>query len=172
MLPSLSPQEAAARVARGAILIDIRDADEHRREHIEAAHLHPLSGPDRPLPPDAREVIFHCRSGVRTASNAMRLSAMADGRAALLLDGGIEAWKRAGLPVKTDRRQPIEIMRQVQIVAGSLVLLGAILAWLVDPAFLALSAAVGAGLAFAGISGTCLMARILRRMPWNRAAAA
>lgn len=59
-------------------------------------------------------------------------------------------------------------MRQVQIVAGALVLLGALLAWSVDPAFLALSAAVGGGLAFAGISGSCLMARILGHMPWNR----
>ena len=61
--------------------------------------------------------------------------------------------------------------RQVQIGAGSLVLAGALLAWLVDPAFHALSAFVGAGLVFAGVSGFCGMAKLLALLPWNRAAA-
>ena len=76
--------------------------------------------------------------------------------------------KRAFRVAAVDRRQPIELMRQVQIVAGSLVLLGVALGISVAPAFLALSAFVGAGLAFAGISGWCGMARLLAIMPWNR----
>ena len=67
-----------------------------------------------------------------------------------------------------DSGQPIEIMRQVQITAGSLVLLGVILGTWVAPAFYGLSAFVGAGLMFAGISGWCGMAKILAVMPWNR----
>jgi len=67
-----------------------------------------------------------------------------------------------------DQRQPLEIMRQVQIVAGGLVLLGVALGVWVAPAFLGLSAVVGAGLAFAGVSGWCGMARLLALMPWNR----
>ena len=66
---------------------------------------------------------------------------------------------------------PIEMMRQVQIVAGSFVVLGAALGYLFNPAFYALSGAVGAGLMFSGISGTCAMARVLKIMPWNKAAA-
>ena len=69
----------------------------------------------------------------------------------------------------TDTRQPIEIMRQVQITAGGLVFLGVILGVWVAPAFLGLSAFVGAGLMFAGISGWCGMAKLLALMPWNRA---
>ena len=61
-------------------------------------------------------------------------------------------------------------MRQVQIVAGSLVLAGVLLGWLVSPMFLGLSAFVGAGLAFAGISGFCGMAKLLAFLPWNRPA--
>jgi rhodanese-related sulfurtransferase len=172
MPETITPEDALDRIGRGALLVDIRDADEHRREHIAGARHQPLSDLDRPLPDDVEAVIFHCRSGARTAANAARLKALAGDREILLLEGGLEAWKRSGLPTRADRRQPIEIMRQVQIAAGSLVLLGAVLAWTIDPAFLALSAAVGGGLAFAGISGSCLMARILRRMPWNRVSAA
>lgn len=67
-----------------------------------------------------------------------------------------------------DQRQPIEIMRQVQIAAGSLALLGAVLGFAINPVFYALSGAIGAGLMFSGITGSCAMARILRMMPWNK----
>jgi hypothetical protein len=46
-----------------------------------------------------------------------------------------------------------------------------LLGWLVAPGFFALAGLVGAGLVFAGISGFCGMARLLARLPWNRAAA-
>jgi predicted branched-subunit amino acid permease len=60
---------------------------------------------------------------------------------------------------------PLE--RQVRIAAGSLVLLGAVLGWLVQPGFFALSAFVGAGLVFAGITDFCGMGIVLSKMPWN-----
>ena len=69
-----------------------------------------------------------------------------------------------------DRSAPIDIMRQVQIGAGSLVLIGVALGALVAPGFYALSAFVGAGLLFAGATGFCGMAHLLARMPWNRRA--
>lgn len=59
-------------------------------------------------------------------------------------------------------------MRQVQIAAGALVLLGVILGYGVAPGFFLISGVVGAGLLFAGISGFCGMARLLMKMPWNR----
>jgi rhodanese-related sulfurtransferase len=86
------------------------------------------------------------------------------------LDGGIDAGKKAGLPVTLDRTQPIEIMRQIQIAASSLVLIGVMLGFLVTPAFYALSGFVGAGLLFAGSTGFCGMARLLAVMPWNQRA--
>ena len=89
-----------------------------------------------------------------------------------ILEGGLDAWRKAGLPVALDRSQPIEIMRQVQIAAGSLVLLGVVLGAFVAPGFYPLSGFVGAGLLFAGVSGFCGMARLLAVMPWNRRAAA
>jgi hypothetical protein len=70
--------------------------------------------------------------------------------------------------VIADRTAPLPIMRQVQIAAGSLVLLGVVLAVLVSPWFMALSAFVGAGLIVAGVTGFCGMANLLLHMPWNR----
>jgi hypothetical protein len=51
------------------------------------------------------------------------------------------------------------------------VLLGVALGLWVSPAFFGLSAFVGAGLVFAGVSGWCGMAKMLAYMPWNRRAA-
>jgi len=116
--------------------------------------------------PDA-DVVFTCRSGMRTAGACDRLAARVAGEA-FVLSGGLDGWTKAGLPVATDAKAPLEIMRQVQIAAGSLVLLGVVLGFAVAPAFLGLSAFVGAGLTFAGATGFCGMARLLMMAPWNR----
>ncbi|WP_347091993.1 rhodanese family protein [Sphingomonas parapaucimobilis] len=170
-LATLSPAETHAVIRSGARLIDIRGADEHARERIPGAVNVPL---DRigDLPCDGRPVVFHCRSGMRTAANAAQLCAAAGNAPAYILGGGIEAWRQAGHPVVADRSQPLEIMRQVQITAGALVLAGVLLGLFVTPGFFALSAFVGAGMIFAGVTGWCGMANLLRIMPWNRRAAA
>jgi rhodanese-related sulfurtransferase len=165
-LQTIDATAAKRLIDQGATLVDVREADEHAREHVPGARNVPLSRLGS-LPTGARAIVFHCRSGARTSANAPRLAAAADCQA-YILDGGIEAWKKAGLPVATDRSQPIEIMRQVQIAAGSLVLLGVVLGVWVAPAFLGLCAFVGAGLVFAGVSGWCGMAKLLGLMPWNR----
>jgi rhodanese-related sulfurtransferase len=165
-LPTISPTEAKRLLDAGAVLIDIRGPDEHARERIPGARNHPvdrLTG----LDDQPKAAIFHCRSGQRTATHAAKLAA-AGVCEAYIVDGGIEAWKKAGLPVLRDTRQPIEMQRQVQIAAGVLVLLGVVLGYVASPAFYGISAFVGAGLTFAGISGWCGMAQLLALMPWNR----
>ena len=89
---------------------------------------------------------------------------------AYIVEGGLDAWKKAGLPVVTDRRQPLELQRQVQIGAGSLAFGGTLLGLLVSPWFLVVPLFVGGGLILAGVTGFCGMARLLARAPWNRAA--
>ena len=164
----INPSEARALLDQGdAVLIDVREADEHARERIPGARSVPLSVLPFSLDLPARRAIFHCRSGARTAAAADRLAASTDAET-YLLTGGIQAWKAAGYSVQLDRRRPIEIMRQVQIVAGGLILLGIALGALITPDFYALSGFVGAGLLFAGVTGTCGMARLLSFAPWNR----
>ena len=168
-LPKLSPAEARAMVAQGARLIDIRGRDEFARARAPGAENRPLDEIG-PIAGDA-PVVFVCRSGMRTGSNAPKLAECTSGEA-YLVDGGLDAWKAAGLPVEEDRGQPLELMRQVQIAAGLLVLTGVALGFLVGPAFFGLSGFVGAGLLLAGATGWCGMARLLAGMPWNRRALA
>jgi len=168
-LPTVTPDEARRLIAGGAALIDIRAPDEHARASIPGAQNRPLETLGRVE--DAAAVVYHCRTGRRTGANAARLAAVAN-CPAYLLEGGLDAWRAAGLPVTEGRKAPIEIMRQVQITAGSLVVLGIGLGITIEPAFLGLAAFVGAGLVFAGSTGWCGMAQLLAVMPWNRQHAA
>ena len=79
---------------------------------FEQAHLS--------VDPD-QDVIFTCRTGMRTAGACDRLAARVEGDA-FVLDGGLDAWVRAGLPVAQNMAVPIEINRQVQITAGLMIL--------------------------------------------------
>lgn len=169
-LTPISPAHARDMLASGrAVLVDIREADEFARAHIAGALSKPLSDWESAhltFNPHT-DVIFTCRSGMHTATACDRLAARVHGHA-LVLDGGLDGWSRAGLPVVTNAKAPLEIMRQVHIAAGTLILLGALLGTFVAPGWFALSAFVGAGLLFAGVSGYCGMARLLMLAPWNR----
>ena len=171
-LPTLSPEQAKRLLDQGAMLIDIREADEHARERIAGARHLPLSKLDEAdLAVHAgKPVIFHCRSGARTLANGPRLAGkIGEGCEAYVVAGGLDAWKKAGLPVSADRRQPIELQRQVQLGAGALAFFGTLLGLLVSPWFFAVPLFVGGGLMTAGFTGFCGMAQVLMRMPWNRA---
>lgn len=166
----IDPQTLASRLKTGDIrLVDIREPDEFAREHIAQAVSVPLSRLEAArleLRSDV-QVAFTCGTGMRTGSHCERLAAHV-GEPAYVLQGGLDAWKRAGLPVAADRKAPLEIQRQVRIVAGSIVLVGVVLAATVHPGFIALSGLIGAGLVFSGASGWCGMAKLLAVAPWNR----
>lgn len=170
-LKTITPQEAAKLVKEGASLIDIRGADEHARERIQGAENWPLDQlAPKSLTNPKGMIVYHCKTGMRTGANAQKLAEAASCEA-FIVEGGLDAWKKAGLPVLADTSQPMEVNRQVQITAGALVLSGVVLGAAVSPAFYLLSAFVGAGLMMAGITGWCGMARLLAIMPWNRRAA-
>ena len=149
------------------IAIDVREPGEFAREHVQGSHSMPLGSFDPALlPPGGKKIALLCASGARAKQAAQRLSAAGIG--AVCLEGGLAAWRQAGLPVTGDPKAPIPLMRQVQIVAGSLVVLGVVLGASVNPAFYGVSGFVGAGLVFAGASGWCGMALLLAKLPYNR----
>ena len=158
------------------VLIDVREADEHARERIAGSNLLPLSRFDpaqaAALVKPGQSLILHCRSG-RRAADACRIAASLHASLPVLnMTGGIEAWKKEGLSVEIDTRiSGISVMRQVQLVIGAGVLVGSALAWFLDPRFIAIPAILGAGLTFAGVTGTCGLAAAIARMPWNRTSA-
>jgi len=153
----------------GAVAIDIREPMEFAREHIIGSRHVPLSDLDRAdFSADLHKAaVFLCASGVRTVANEERF--LATGFSEIYrLEGGLKSWKASRLPIFLNRHAPIEIMRQVQIAAGLLVVLGVILGFLVSPLFFLLSGFIGAGLIFAGVTGFCGMARVLASAPWNQ----
>lgn len=111
VLIPVEPQTAARMVEGGALLIDVREADERARLRIPGSRHAPLSRLADAVPAgDAPAVIFYCRSGNRTATQAARLAAIASG-SAYALTGGIEGWRAAGLPILADARAPLELSR-------------------------------------------------------------
>lgn len=165
----LSPAEVANKLAQGATLIDVRSHDEHARKHIQGSVCLPIGELDKQSLPADGVVIFHCLSGMRTRQNTHALQNCAEHcREVYVLEGGLNAWQKAGLPLKIKSGTSLDIMRQVQIGAGSLVLLGVVLGASVSPWFYGLAGFVGAGLMFAGLTGFCGMAKLLALMPWNR----
>lgn len=153
-----------------AVVIDVREPFEYAEERIDGAELHALSAFDAQALREKyadQKLVFQCRSGRRSLDAAERYAKC--GGTPYHLEGGIEAWKASGQPVEKPAGAPkIGVMRQVQMTAGSLVVLGVLLGAFVNEWFLVLSGFVGVGLVFAGTSGWCGMAMLLGRMPWNR----
>lgn len=169
MLPMITPKNAAQMLRDGkARLVDIREPDEWSMCRIPQAEAAPLSVlPWLPLAPagDGKAIIFTCNSSRRTTANSDLLEGKAQG-SAWQLEGGIQNWIQQGMPVEMGKRT-ISIARQVQIVAGFLVLVG-LVGSLVLPALVWVSAFVGMGLVFSGVTGTCAMGSLLSFLPWNR----
>ena len=108
-----------------------------------------------------------CRSGARGEKACKKF--LASGYTDVVnVTGGTLAWEQAGLPVQRGRAA-LPLDRQVQIMAGSIVLAGIALGEFVNPAWFLLSGFVGCGLIFAGLTGFCPSASILGKMPWNQA---
>lgn len=106
-LRTVSPLEAKRLVDEGAILVDIREATEYARENIPGARHIPLSTLEQAdfAAHRGRIVLFHCRSGARTKGYSARLAAKTHGLCeALVVEGGIDAWRRAGLFTSATRR--------------------------------------------------------------------
>jgi rhodanese-related sulfurtransferase len=156
-------------------LLDVRTPPEYASAHVPGARLVPLSELEvedfltRHQPGTPLYVL--CHSGAR-AGNAIEQLERAGCGDCVLVEGGTQGWIDAGLPVHGEdaagARKVLPIMRQVQIVVGSLAATGAILALAVNPWFAVVPLFLGCGLLFAGVTGTCGMALMLARMPWNR----
>ena len=168
MTTSISAQDLADQLASKRItVIDVREPMEYASGHIAGSMNVPLSRlhqADLPQGP----LVLVCQSGNRSNEALRRLLERGHGQGLSQLAGGVPSWEQAGLPLRKLNNAPLPLMRQVQIAAGSLVLLGLILSHVAAPGWIALTWFVGAGLTFAGISGFCGMARLLALMPWNR----
>jgi rhodanese-related sulfurtransferase len=154
-------------------MVDVRTASEFSEVHAARAQnepfgaLHPKSLFESGKLRKDRPVYLICRTGGRAAKAAEKFAAQGFDQG-FVVEGGTEAWVAAGLPVERGAAKAISLERQVRIAAGTLVLVGVLLAYFVHPGFVALSAFIGAGLIFAGITDWCGMGLLLAKLPWNR----
>lgn len=166
--PTVRPTEVGNNTDN-ILLLDVRTPAEFEEAHIPGSLLHPLTELDAKKVKEAlngrERCVIVCRSGNRARQAAEKLSA-AGLDCLCVLEGGVVEWEKAGLPLNRGRKT-ISLERQVRIAAGAMVLTGALLAWFVHPAWVALSGFVGAGLIFAGITDWCGLAMVIARMPWN-----
>lgn len=170
---TITPQQLAELCKQGKIeLIDVRTPVEFCEVHVGAARNVPLDRLDPATLMQSRNgskdepLYLICRSGSRGRQACEKFLA-AGFTNVVHVEGGTLACVESGLPVVRGKKA-ISLERQVRIAAGLLVLLGALLGWLVHPAFIGLSAFVGAGLVIAGVTDTCGMGMMLARMPWNQ----
>ncbi len=152
-------------------LIDVRTPGEYHSGHAALARCEPLDSLDPARivaeSPPGQPIYLICRSGARSEKACAAFAAAGFGDRVVSVEGGTLAWDKAALPMVRGRYL-LPLDRQVRIAVGVLVLIGAVLGYLVNPWFYALSAYCGAGLVFAGVTDICLMGWIIARMPWNQ----
>jgi rhodanese-related sulfurtransferase len=174
-MKTISPAELQKLLATqtGLSLLDVRTPLEYSEVHVPQARNVPLDQ----LSPKAlfdvgqlrkdQPVYLLCRSGGRATKVAEQFAREGFDQA-VVIEGGTQAWVEAGLPVTRSAVKVISLERQVRIAAGLLVLTGLLLGWFVHRGFFGLSAFVGAGLIFAGVTDWCGMGLLLAKMPWNQ----
>ncbi len=174
-MSSVSPSELHTLQRSNAHLklIDVRSPAEFEEVHAVGAINIPLDKfqaaqviAQQGLNSDS-PVYLICKMGGRSQKACDALAA-AGLTSAVNVTGGTDAWVVAEAPVQRGQKQTFSIQRQVQILAGSLALAGALLSF-VHPWWALLAAFIGAGLVFSGLTNTCGMGTMLAAMPWNQA---
>lgn len=170
-MESISPKELNRRLSdndNDELLIDVREPAEYKggripnASNIPLAKLHEVADKLK----DVGTVYVNCASGNRSAHACQILAE--SGVNVVNVEGGIKAWEDAGFEIVSTGKKVIPIIRQVMILAGILIIAGVLLGNYINPLWYILSAFVGAGLLFAGITGICMMAKILSYLPWNK----
>ena len=153
----------------GIPLFDVRTPAEYGSIHADGAVNHPMESLEMEKIPFAKEEEIHviCQSGGRSMKVSQKLEA-AGFTNIVNVEGGTSAWQAAGLPV-VEGKKVMSLERQVRIAAGTLVVIGVAVGQFVHPGGFALSAFIGAGLVFAGVTDTCGMGMMIAKMPWNQA---
>lgn len=151
------------------VIIDIRTPSEYSHEHIKNSINIPLSDlADTDWSPyKNKQIIFYCQSGKRT-EQALKVINNISCAKKYWLKCGLDDWRACKLPIERNTSAPIDLMRQVQIIAGVLIIIGTLLSYYVSAYFVVITAFIGCGLVFAGITGFCGMAKLLLMLPFNR----
>ena len=153
-----------------ARLIDVRQYPEYAAGYIQGSKLVPLETVEAASAAwdKADSITLICKSGRRAQQAHQKLDALGF-TSLFILDGGVDGWHASGKPLVVIQNRPWSMERQVRTTAGALILTTLSLAYAISHYFFVGTAIVGAGLIFAGVSDTCMMASVLAKCPWNRA---
>ncbi|MFT7637681.1 MAG: rhodanese-related sulfurtransferase [Candidatus Omnitrophota bacterium] len=154
----------------GAQCLDVREPSEYAQIHLKSFNLYPLSQLSEKsveILKKSKPTYLLCRTGSRACQAADKLEKM--GFTDLnVIEGGIGVFEGAGKPLIKGSSKVWGLERQVRFGAGTLVLLGIVLAKTVHPAGIFVSLFVAGGLVFSAVTDTCGMGMLLARMPWNQ----
>ena len=157
------------------VIIDVREKDEFENEHVENSINTPLSAFPTLAPGvfsnlKDKKIVIMCLSGNRAkrAYQEVKGLGLDFSEDIEIYQGGIRAWKQSGNETIGKVKGSMPILRQVQLTAGAMTFASAILGFIVSPMFFYIAGFVGAGLMFSGLTGNCMMADILAKMPWNK----
>ena len=148
--------------------INVCTPDEYKEKHISGVRSVPLDELERHVEEfkNKKTIYVHCRSGRRGMAAIEKLSKLGVRAELVNVEGGILAWEQAGYGTERISAR-LSLMRQTLLAAGTLIVLAHVLALTLSPFWYLVSAAVGTGLLFAGLTGWCGMSMLLMRMPWN-----
>jgi len=167
----ISPRDAASLLKQDpqVKILDVRTALEFSQTHIEHSINIPIdmiSAKIGELSQSKQSYLVLCHTGTRAAMAADML--MQSGiHTVKVMEGGIARWQKEKLAV-IKGQGGMSLERQVRVIAGSLVLAGIIMAWLLHWAFIFISVFVGSGLIYAGLTDNCLMGMLLMKLPYNK----
>ena len=166
---TISVSNLACSSSAELLRVDVRSVTEYASGHVPGSLNIPLDEIENRIGDfdHDRPIALICQMGQRARMAATLLEPCRSDL--LIVEGGTKAWKDAGLPIVASVKARWSLERQVRLVAGILVLIGSLLAALVDHYWLILTGFIGAGLTMAGLTDICPMAMFFSRMPWNTA---
>lgn len=169
-MKSISVTELSEKMASGdGVVVDVRTPSEYRGVHYHGSRNIPMETITQHVDElkSHKTVYVSCNSGGRSkmAIEDLGLHGLTN---LVNVEGGIQAWIKAGLPVHRAKKWNMPVMQQVMAIAGLLILSGSLGALYVIPELIWLTVAIGIGLSYAGLSGNCYMTKILDKMPWNK----
>lgn len=174
VLTSIEPKDLHRRMAAGETieLLDVRTQPEYDAAHVAGARLLSLDQLDaaaflRERGATDRPLYVICQSGMRSRKAIEKFKQAGFDRC-VNVEGGTQGWIEAGLPVERGEARVLPLIRQVQIVIGTLTAAGAALALWVNPAFAWLPLLMGCGVLMAGLTGACPLALLMAKLPWNK----
>jgi glyoxylase-like metal-dependent hydrolase (beta-lactamase superfamily II)/rhodanese-related sulfurtransferase len=170
-LEMISPRDASSLLKQDTQtkILDVRSALEFSQVHIEHSLNIPIdmiSAKINELSQSKQNYLVLCHTGNRAAMAADMLI-QSGIHTVKVMEGGIIRWQKEKLPVIKDQGG-MSLERQVRLIAGSLVLLGIMMSWLLNWAFIFVSVFVSSGLIYAGLTDNCLMGMLLMKLPYNK----